>query len=508
MNDLIELVNLVHRTKLKTNGLLGVILEPGSKMELLYESLATGEVSSDEEAKGLLYGEDDASGYSNLKYKLKERMLDSIFLLDYKDSSYTNREKAFLDCYKRWAGAMILLIRKEKLNGIDQLEKLLRHTIKFEFTELTLDILRVLRLQYSTVDGDFKRYEQTRKQYREYEKIWMMESRAEDYYSNLMIEYTNSKSAKEDVTDRAKEYYADLEPFMKECGSFKLHLFGRMIHLLIYNSEYDYVTTAELCEDAIAFFNKKEYHSGLPLQVFYYNLIVCYLQLKEYDKGEGMIEETLSMFEEGSFNWFKLKELFFLLAMHTGHYSEAYRLYDEVTNHSKFKNAQPHILEMWGIFQAYLHFLVKVGKIELNEDQQKKFRLSSVLNDIVVYTKDKGGMNIAILIIQILYSLAEKNYDKTAERIDGTEKYLSRYLRAKETVRSYNFIKMLLQLPDAHYHREAVARKTTKFFTKLNDVPLEVANQTHEVEIIPYEDLWSMTIDTLELKFIETKKKK
>ena len=54
---------------------------------------------------------------------------------------------------------MTLLIRNAKITGIDQLERLLRHAKHFEFTELTLDILRVLRLQYSTVDGDIEKYE-------------------------------------------------------------------------------------------------------------------------------------------------------------------------------------------------------------------------------------------------------------------------------------------------------------------------------------------------------------
>ncbi|MBK8555619.1 MAG: hypothetical protein IPL65_07545 [Lewinellaceae bacterium] len=278
-----------------------------------------------------------------------------------------------------------------------------------------------------------------------------------------------------------------------------------MIHLLIYNSVYDYVTTAKLCEDAIAFFNKKDYHSGLPLQVFYYNLMVCYLQLKEFEKGQAMIGETLAMFEEGSFNWFKLQELFCLLAMHTRHYEEAYRIYEEVSNHPRYDAQLPQIHEMWAIFQAYLQYLVKIGKIELSEEQSGNFRLSRVLNDINIYTKDKSGMNISIVIIQILYSLAEKNYGQTSSRIDGTEKYLSRYLKAKDTVRSHSFIKMLIALPDAQYHREAVARKTQKYFTKLTDTPLEVANQTHEIEIIPYEHLWEMTIDQLDLKFINTR---
>jgi hypothetical protein len=506
MNDLIELVKLIHGTKLKTNGLLNVILEPGSKMEQLYDAIANQAIGSDEEAKGLLYGKsEEASGYSNLKYKLKERLLDSVFLLDYKESNYTVRQKAFLDCYKRWAAAMILLIRNEKLNGIDQLEKLLRHTVKFEFTELTLDILRVLRLQYSTVDGDFKRYENAREEYRKYEKIWMMESKAEDYYSDLMIQYTNSKSAHEDTTRKAKEYYAELEPFMQTCGSFKLHLFGRMIHVLIYNGVYDYAAVARICEDAIEFFDQKEYYSGLPLQVFYYNLIVCSLQLREFEKGQKYVDKTLGMFEEGSFNWFKLQELFFMLAMHTGHYEEAYRVYDRSVNHPKFPVNIPAISEMWAIYRAYLHYLIKIDKIRLGANQEGKFRMGRFQNEIPTFSKDKRGMNMAILVIQILYALSEKNYGDVAERIEGIQKYLGRYLREKDTYRSNTFIKMLLCLPETQYHREAVIRKTGKLLKQLESVPLEVANQTHEVEIIPFETLWALTIGSLDLKIIHKK---
>ena len=116
--------------------------------------------------------------------------------------------------------------RNAKITGIDLLERLLRHAKHFEFTELTLDILRVLRLQYSTVDGDISKYEDIKKQYLEYEKIWQMESKAEFFYSELMAQYTNSKSTKEEVTQQAEEFYAELKPFMAVCSSFKLHLFG------------------------------------------------------------------------------------------------------------------------------------------------------------------------------------------------------------------------------------------------------------------------------------------
>lgn len=501
MRDLVELVGLVNKTKLKGSGVLKFIIEPDSKMELLFNALLDKKVQSDEDAKAL-FKEGDEANLTSLKNKLKERLLDAIFLLDFKDANFTNRQKAFFECYKKWSAAMTLLIRNAKITGIDLLERLLRHAKHFEFTELTLDILRVLRLQYSTVDGDIAKYEETKAQYLEYEKIWQMESKAEFFYSELMAQYTNSKSTKAEVTEQAREYYAELKPFMSVCSSFKLHLFGRMVHLLIYNSENDYVNTAKLCEEAIAFFDKKDYDSGLPLQVFYYNLIVCYLQLGEFDKGQKAIERCEYFFEEGSFNWFKLQELFFLLAMRTGHWTEAYHLYEKVVNYSRFEEKQVQIVEMWRIFQAYVFYLIKVGKIpeSVLSERSKRFKMSKFINEITLFSKDKSGMNISVLIVQILYAVAEKDYKKSSDRIEGIEKYCSRYLKDESTFRSNCFIKMLLQAPQANFHREATRRKAERYAKQLLTMPLDAANQAHEVEIIPYEQLWEMALESLQLK--------
>jgi len=501
MRDLVELVGLVNKTKLKGSGILKFIIEPDTKMERLFDALLDKEVETDEDAKALFKEGSDVN-LTSLKNKLKERLLDAIFLLDFKDTNFSNRQKAFFECYKKWSAAMTLLIRNAKITGIDLLERLLRHAKHFEFTELTLDILRVLRLQYSTVDGDLVKYEDMKAQYLEYEKIWQMESKAEFFYSELMAQYTNSKSTKEEVTQQAEEFYAELKPFMAVCSSFKLHLFGRMVHLLIYNSVNDYVNTAKLCEEAIAFFDKKDYDSGLPLQVFYYNLIVCYLQLGEFDKGQKAIERCEYFFEEGSFNWFKLQELFFLLAVRTGHWEEAYHLYEKVTNYARFSEKQVQIVEMWRIFQAYVFYLIKIGKIpeSVLSERSKKFKMSKFINEISLFSKDKRGMNISVLIVQILYAIAEKDYEKSSDRIEGIEKYCSRYLKDDATFRSNCFIKMLLQIPKSGFHREASSRNAERYFKQLKTVPLDAANQAHEIEIIPYEMIWDMALESLQLK--------
>ncbi|MCB9356799.1 MAG: hypothetical protein H6575_19725 [Lewinellaceae bacterium] len=487
------------------------IIEPDSKMEQLYTAIAEKKVQTDEDASEIFSDAGhNGTSLTSVKSKLKERLLDSFFLLHFKEANFTSRQKAFYECYKKWATVMTLLSRNAKVVGIDLLERLLRHTTHFEFTELTLDILRVLRLQYSIVDGDIKKYEAVKVQYEEYEAIWMMENKAEKYYSELMVQFTNSKSTQLEVVEQAKGYYAELAPFMEKCNSFKLHMFGRLVEMMIYNGENDYVNTARLCEDAIRFFDQKDYDSGLPLQVFYYNLIVCYLQLREFEKGQAVINRCGYYFEEGTFNWFKLQELFFLLATHSGHYEEAYWLYEKVVNYPRFEEKAVQITEMWKIYQAYLFFLIKIGKIPpgIVSGKISKFRITKFLNEISLFSKDKRGMNISVLIVQILHALAEKNYDQTAERIETIEKYCSRYLRDNDTFRSNCFIKMLLQIPLASFHREAVARKTDRYYKMLESVPLEAARQAHEIEIVPYEVLWAITVEALDLKIHKLKPKK
>ncbi|MBL7783415.1 MAG: hypothetical protein JNM22_19440 [Saprospiraceae bacterium] len=510
MRDLIELTNLLNTTKMKGDGMMKFIIEPNTKMERLYEALISKKVKSDEDAKTLFGDQESATNLTGLKNKLKERLLDSVFLLDFKEANFSSRQKAFYECYKKWSVAMTLLTRNAKITGIDLLERLQRHSIHFEFTELTLDIMRVLKLQYSVVEGDMEKYQDAKNKYFRYEHIWMMESKAENYYSELMIQFTNSKSTKTEVTDLAKTYYAELEGFMKECDSFKLHLFGRMIQLTIYNSANDYFETARLCEDAIAFFDKKEYDSGLPLQVFYYNLVVCYLQLREFEKGQEVIGRCEYFFTEGTFNWYKLQELFFLLAMHSGHYEEAYRLYEKITNYPRFNEQAHQIVEMWKIYEAYVQFLIRIGEIpdEMVSEKARKFRVGKFLNEVNEYIKDKRGMNISVLIAQILFNIADRDYDEAIERIDAIEKYRSRHLKEDDTFRSNCFIKMLLQIPLVNFHREAVLRKADRFHKNLLTVPLESATQMHEVEIIPYEPLWDMIIRNLELKIYNSKKKK
>jgi hypothetical protein len=498
MQDLIALIRAINISRLKSGGLWSFVFDEGSLMEQLFDAIYAERVSSDEEAVALLYpGEKVGSKFINLRERLKERILNIVFLVDFKVNSSSDRQKAYFECNRKWAAAMLLMSKNAKGVSISVIEGLLKQSIQYEFTELTLSALSSLRLHFGTIYGDASKYSQYREMYRQYQEVWMMENEAEDAYTNLVSNFVNSKASKIPISDEAQLCFDRIAPFLKQSDSFRLHLCGRLIEVMIPSSKNDYAGTAKVCESAIDFFQNKEYESNLALQAFYYQLIVCYIQLQEFEKGEKVIQQYQSIFEEGSFNWYKLQELFFLLAMYTKRYTKAMEVCVVVQQKLQTKSQPAHIEEMWKIYEAYSSFLLHIGKATPPKGFSSKFKVSKFLNEIPTYSKDKQGMNIPILVIQILFNISDGHFNESIDRMEAIDKYCSRYLKQNETFRSSCFIKALMQMPAASFHHSIVEKKAQKYMDMLQTQPLEVAYQSHEIEIIPYEHLWEMAMETL-----------
>jgi hypothetical protein len=53
-----------------------------------------------------------------------------------------------------------------------------------------------------------------------------------------------------------------------------------------------------------------------------------------------------------------------------------------------------------------------------------------------------------------------------------------------------------------------VIRHADKYVKMLKKVPLDFANQSHDIELIPYEDLWQMALDSLDNTIYKAKARK
>ncbi|MCB0554122.1 MAG: hypothetical protein KDD02_11265 [Phaeodactylibacter sp.] len=494
---------IINKNKIRPAKLVRYPFKGSSKLGALYEGIIEGNFNTDEQAMENLYGSENKSAYRKLKSTLRNRLLNTLFFIDVKEASYNSYQKAYYECYRDWAAIKILLGKSARNSAVTLALKVLRYAEKYEFSSLCRDLSDMLRFHYGAIEGDFKKYEEFDKIYQSHTIATEYENLAKELYLKLVIHFVNGRSVKEEIHQQAKEAYAQLEEVLKNCYTHDLHLYAFLIKLIIYTSINDHVKTVDVCQQAIVFFSGKGFEAQVPLQIFYYQKMACYLQLRQFEKGKETAEFCLDLMEEGSYNWFKYLELYFILSMHTAQYRQAYLVFVQASGHSRFKFLPENVRELWRIYEAYVHYLKVLGEFKpgRKDPRLNKFRLGRFLNQTTIYSKDKEGLNISILVVQILFFILKKDYGKAGDHIQAIEQYCQRYLKKGETYRSSCFIKMLLQIPKANYHKAAVTRKAAKYLAKLKEVPIEVAGQSYEVEILPYEALWKMAMRSLENTF-------
>lgn len=504
MQDLIELANIITKTKLRNVELFnsGNDDQNDSKIQQFYDLVSEGHFQDDDEAAMHFYGKDKRTpGYQKLRKTLKDRLVNSLFIIDLKRASYTSRQKAYYESYKDWAAVKILMGKNAYTTAEGIIRQIIKVARKYEFTELLVDIYHTLRLFHGTRLGDFKKYEEYNKAFKHFEEIWIAENKVEEYYIDLSIRFINSKADKTDLQQKAIQYQEAISEYMERYDSYQLQLCGWLIRLSVFTVVNDYESTLDLCEEAIGFFKQKEYVASVPLQVFLYQKCVCLGQLRHFDELEECIQDCLIHIEAGKLNWFKLHELKFLYYAHNSKYAEAFSLLTMVMGHKSFPQLPGNIQETWLISEAYLIFLKEAGQLKIEDkkaESTSNFRLAKFLNEIEIFTKDKKGMNVPVLIAEFLFKLVTNKHDELIDRAEAINKYRSRYLKNDLLIRSNLFLQMLLQVPKNAFKRELVTEKADAYYQDLISIPIETANQTYEIEIIPYEKLWDVVLDLLD----------
>lgn len=495
MDTLRQLTELVTKNKLKSIELLDTSKTPKSLLTQLYEGIADGQFADDQEAADFFYPDKNPALYRKLKNKLRRRLVNALLLIDVKKASYSDRKSAYYECYKEWAAVRVLLAKNAWTACVEIAERILKYAIKFDFTELTLDLIGILRLHYGTRLGDLKKFEEYKKLYLHYEAVFLAENKAELLYTELVVHYVNNKSTKTELRDQALEALGNLSTSLDQYSSYRLHLYGSMIRLMISSIINNHAQTIQTCNDIITFFEKKPYRAETPLQAAYYQKLVCHCQLKDFTPGQAAAKKCLELIEEGTVNWFKYYEMYFILAMHTGNYAEAAKAFSRVNSHKGFSYLPDNTREIWLIYQAYLHLIAEKGLLSkelATEVGSKQFKPGKFLNEVEIYARDKSGMNIPIIVFQLVYFILQGRTDQIIDRLDAIRKYCARHLDDDTTTRSFYFIKALLLRAQSVVGNEEKREKAEDYLKKVTQIQADEDQQLYQIEIIPYEKLWNM----------------
>jgi len=496
MQELKELVYILNQLQIRPVLMGNQRGDSSSKLVKFYEGIEKNRFDSDEKAEAYLYPEGQGTvNYRKLKSDLKDKLIASVASFNAKNADLTDYQKAYYECHRLWLVVKILTGQNANKAAMGLAVKLLKQTERFEFTLLTMDIASYLRFQYGLREGNDKKYQESHQLFEESRRIYDAECLAEEYYTRLMVRTVNNRSTKADQASLAVEYFNEMKPYLEKYTSFRLQMYGHLTGLMRYTSVNDYVSVLPYCDEVIRFFRSKPYEARVPLQIFNYQKLICHIQLRQFDEGAEVAEYCLGIMYEGTFNWFKYMELYLQLSFHTGQYDKGARLLLKAIEHPRFEFLPEHAKETWRIYEAYTHYLARVGKLAGLE--KRAFKLARFINETPIFSKDKGGMNIAILIIRFVHLLLEKKLSQLLDEVESVKQYSYRYLNHPDTIRSFNFFKMLMQIPIGRFEYDRIISRAAPYLKVLEENPLQVANQIHEIELIPYDTLWRIALDQL-----------
>ncbi len=508
MKKLIELINIVNKNKVKS---IEVIGKPSSKDTLLskfYNAIHDKKVQSDEDALLLLYGKDaDKKAFYKLKHTLKDRLLNTLFLIDIKENKYDDRKQAYLECQKGMAAVNLIIKTDIGRNTVIWLaEKTLKKAIHWRFSEIAVALSSNLCGYHATSSGNrksFEAYDQIRSDFQE---LYNAELIVNSKYNDILCYYVNDKSTKTYIYEVADRHLKSIEHLNPKIKSSRFIYQKAMLEIAKYMSINNYEKTLTLCENALEELSNLEHASTKAIVPIRYQMVACCIQLKKYDRGKKQIEAILASQESGSYTWFKAQELFISLLFHTQQYDKAWQTFITVSTNKKFSKLPVHIREVWKIYEAWLYFLFQMDRIQSVDAEKfiaKKFRISRFINEMNVYAKDKKGLNIPILIIHTILLLLHKKHGVLIDRVEAISKYTDRYIKKMENQRSNFFIRMLVEIPKNDFQIKRIKTKTANYLSALKNIPIDVSEQNHDVEILPFEDTWDLIMELIEQKEVQ-----
>ena len=470
---------------------------PHTKTAHLFSEIASG--SNLKEAGQKIYGISDHSHkLHELKSRLVDKLVDSIYSTSPSASILGN---AYLNNFRRFTVA-----RELTLNGHDSgahllYKKVFNNAEIHGFSDLAFHSSKEMVRFYSFQEQNNSRREYYQNRVKFHLKNLNAESAVEELHQEILGQHSKSQSR----LDKSKLNHLvgitrKFEQQLKELNSFE---FVRRTHLcliMIAELEGEMGYAIKKCYNAISALESRRIPSPSAITSFKIRLISCLTKASRYDEAFEVSEDYFANRPRSLFTHLVLLFYYFILCIQSQSYQKALLVLLEAREVPSFRKLPQNLKQLWTINEAYVHLLIKSGKIDVAKHPEidaRKFRLYKFLNEVPIYTKDKRGVNIAILILHIMFLLEARKYGKIHDRVAALEQYSYRYLRKDDTFRSNCFIKMLIQMPKANFNRIRTERYAEPYFNKLQAMPENEKRQNIEMEVMPYEHLWALALDML-----------
>lgn len=502
-----ELVSAITRNKVKS---IEVLDNDGnndnSKTWLLYQGISDGKIKSDKDAVLNLFQSDNErhSAYIKLKAKLKRQLMNTAFFVDTNKPLFNERTRAYYQCNSDFASANILLLRNAPKSAADILTDINQIAIRYEFTDLCVDSARVLRQLYGRTIQSLPLHKKYTEVYKTYLPKRDAEFQAEDCFETLIQYYMVRQAPDEDIKKLCIEFLKELAP-LEAVADTALFLYRiSIITIIRYEADNDYRNALDTCNKYLKIMEGRQNASSVQKFAIAGQKLSCLTQLRRFDDGEfeRTIQYCLSFAEEGNFNWFRIHEQYIQHCIAGQNYKLALDIYEKAFLHPNFSRLQGQIREHWHLIGGYFHLLAAFGRLDGKVVDQLvgPFRYQRFVNDISILARDKSGMNVPLILLPVLFALANGTADEADISTEALELYRWRYLRGPLHQRSSHFIRLLNLLLKSPLDPKEPRKKMKALLTAIRSEAPKPSRDATPSEIIPYEDLWEMLTGEVDKK--------
>jgi len=493
MEDLKKLVRIIVHRKQRQYPLLDLKGDNASKENVFFRYIRSGEADSDDDAAKLLYntsGDDDR--YRMLKSRLKQKLLNHLFFLDFSNKNKSTAEQMELECIQFLHQARILQFAGEIKVARSLLQKALTIADRCEYTNHRITGLEALVAILSN-NHQPHLFENTTAELTENRKIFIMEEAVRHEFLLMEMMIVKSVNSRRKNLERVEETLSKFHREWEKSKSYNVFSYYLKLKILFHRLTGEY-------EKLLPFLNEieKGNYNGVklnPYRINTNNIILekahIYYKLKKVQEGKEYMGRNAYFFDQKRIEWFWFMEIYFLMTLQSGDHQLASTLREDVFGSKLFESNDPELIDRWRIYSAYFHYA------NSSNFYLAKVEYGDLLEDMPVYDKEREPEQVAILILQILYYIELKDVEAVKARRNAMKKYISNHFKENFSYRTRTFYKLLNIVAENDLDLKAIQVKTRYLLKKLPEVQV-VSDVYTEIEVIPYEHLWDMISATLQ----------
>lgn len=495
MNEIANLARIVTSRSLSALPVLDLNSRQPSKENQFVKTLAEAPDATQLQVVKALYGKatpTNVRALHKLQSRVRSKLLNQLYFLDHSDPRHLVSRRYELECLDMLHKVSILYAEREYKLSERLLQRCLALAEKGEFTQYAVLCARMLRNLHAE-KRDVIPYKKAVKVLTHVQQVLALEDEAEQLYTATQLALSGTVAARRAVLAVLPERIAQLEALHRKARSFTTYNVVYRARLAYEELQGNFqemirVTAAASRRLKEGKLNERRF----DLRFNHFVSIYAYLRSRQPVQGLRLAEEYNRDFHPSSNNWFYFQEHYVLLALHAEQYERAQELMEIITKNPAYLIQREAALQRWNLYRAYIDFVLPPARPSIARQRQ----MAQWVLQLPEYSRDKRGHNVAILVLQLLHFLRERNLEAVLLRLERLRKYQQRHLYEPTTVRSRLFLRLLQLIVEKNFDAAKAAERGKVLFQQLQDTA-PPGEAFAEVEIIPYEHLWELVLKLL-----------